>query len=73
MCKLNPIITSDKDKDPSACTAFSSPCGPLHLKSAYSIKHVSHICYRLQVSRRGSGKRFIKCKITKFKTINTVN
>ena len=40
MCKLNPIITSDKDKDPSACTAFSSPCGPLVLKSAYNIKHV---------------------------------
>ena len=24
--KLNPIETSDKDKDPSACTAFSDPC-----------------------------------------------
>jgi hypothetical protein len=40
LCKPNPIEISDKDKDPSACTAFSDPCGPLLLKSLYNIEHL---------------------------------
>ena len=33
-------VSPVKNKEPSACTAFSDPCGPLLLVSLYNIEHL---------------------------------